>query len=149
MKRATIFFVAVVLLSGGIQAAAAGESDREAVRRTALAYAEAFYEADPARIEKYVHPEVANRGFVLAAEGGFREVRMDFAGLKQNAASINKKGNVFPKSPIKEVVVYDVLDSIATVKVLAEWGVDYLHLAKYGGQWKVLHVLWQAYPEKP
>lgn len=151
MKRLPICCAATAVLLLGLgrsSAAPPAEAEREAVRRAALAYVEAFYELEPLKIEKNVHPEVSNRGFVPAEAGGSREVRMDFAGLKQNAASVNKEG-VFPKNPIKEVAVFEVLDRIASVKVLAEWGIDYMHLAKYDGQWKVVHVLWQTYPPKP
>jgi hypothetical protein len=106
------------------RSALAGEADREAVRRAALAYVEAFYEVDPGKIDRHVHPEVSNIGFVPAPEGGgYREVRMGFADIKKNAATANKDG-VFPKGAVKEVVVFDVLNQTASVKVLAAWGID-------------------------
>ena len=30
----------------------------------------------------------------------------------------------------------------ASAKLTADWGVDYFHLAKYEGKWKIVHVLW-------
>ena len=38
------------------------------------------------------------------------------------------------------------LDQTATVKLVAQWGVDYMHLARYDGRWKVVNVLWQSAP---
>ena len=46
----------------------------------------------------------------------------------------------------KDVILLEVLDQTAAVKVVAWWGIDYLHLAKYEGEWKVIHVLWQTFP---
>jgi hypothetical protein len=40
-----------------------------------------------------------------------------------------------------------VLDQTATARLEAYWGVDYMHLARYEGKWKIVQVLWQAYPK--
>ena len=42
--------------------------------------------------------------------------------------------------------VLDVLDVTASAKLTAKWGVDSMHLAKYGEQWKIVQVLWQSPP---
>ena len=36
------------------------------------------------------------------------------------------------------------MNQTASAKLTAAWGVDYFHLAKYGGKWKIVHVLWQS-----
>ena len=28
----------------------------------------------------------------------------------------------------------------------AEWGIDFFHLAKVDGTWKIMNVIWQSYP---
>ncbi len=47
----------------------------------------------------------------------------------------------------EKVEVFDVLDQTAAAKLTALWGVDYLHLAKFEGEWKILQVLWQSQPD--
>jgi len=49
---------------------------------------------------------------------------------------------------IKKVEVLDVLDQTAAAKITANWGIDYMQLAKYDGQWKIINILWQAHPAK-
>jgi hypothetical protein len=44
--------------------------------------------------------------------------------------------------------VLDVLDQTAVAKVTAQWGIDYMHLAKYDGRWKIINIVWQAHPAK-
>ena len=46
------------------------------------------------------------------------------------------------------ITVYDVLDQTATAKLVAEWGIDYMHLAKFDGKWMIVNVLWQSPPKK-
>ena len=42
------------------------------------------------------------------------------------------------------VEVLDVTPRMASVRTDADWGVDYIHLAKLDGDWKVVNVLWDA-----
>lgn len=71
---------------------------------------------------------------------------MTFQELVELAKTYNKNGRA-PKTAPKEVVIYDVLDQTATAKLTAIWGIDYMHLAKYQGKWKIINVLWQTPPK--
>ncbi len=44
------------------------EIEQEAVRQAILDYVEGVYEADPTRIERSVHPDLAKRGFFVSNE---------------------------------------------------------------------------------
>ncbi len=59
----------------------------------------------------------------------------------------NKKKKAKEGSP-KEVVVYDVMNKIASAKITAWWGVDYLLLSKNGDSWQIEQVLWEGPLEK-
>lgn len=70
---------------------------------------------------------------------------MTFKELVELAKTYNARGTV-PKDAPKEVVVFDVADQTASVKVTAVWGIDYMHLGKYDGKWKIINILWQSPP---
>ena len=57
-------------------------------------------------------------------------------------------GTTGPNAAIKKVEIMDIMNQIAAVKVTAWWGVDYLQLGKYDGQWMIAHVIWQSPPKK-
>ncbi|MEM7352905.1 MAG: nuclear transport factor 2 family protein [Acidobacteriota bacterium] len=138
-----------LLVTSSITLGVFGEEggDEAAVRAAVLDYVEGVYDVDPSRIERSVHPELAKRGFGRDKETkGYYEVPMTFEGLVRLAAGYNKDGHI-PQDAPKEVILYEVLDKTASVKLVAEWGIDYMHLAKYEGQWKIVNVLWQAHPE--
>ncbi len=59
---------------------------------------------------------------------------------------MRESGRTRSADTVKEVILLDILDQTAAVKVVAYWGTDYLQLAKYEGEWKILHVLWQTAP---
>jgi hypothetical protein len=125
------------------------DADREAVRQAALDYVEGVYNVDPSRIERSVHPKLAKVGFYRPpADDAYRPgSAMTFERLVEVAKNYNKEGKL-PKDAPKEVTILDVLDQTASVKLVAEWGVDYMHLAKFDGKWMIVNVLWQSPPKK-
>lgn len=146
MKRLLVLFF-VLLVSSGAASAQTNE-DKEGVRQAALDYIESIYEVNPAKVERSVHPDMAKRGFFLKrGETAYMPLTMTFNQLVELAKSYNKNGRV-PKDAPKEVVIFEVSDQTASAKVTASWGIDYLHLAKYEGKWKIINVLWQSLPPK-
>lgn len=43
----------------------------------------------------------------------------------------------------KEVEILDIFQGAASVKIRAASWVDYLHMAKWKGEWKIINVLWE------
>ncbi|HEX7177953.1 MAG TPA: nuclear transport factor 2 family protein [Pyrinomonadaceae bacterium] len=147
MMRRIVLSVALVL-SMSVAAAAQSDAEREAVRQAVLDYVEGVYEIAPARIERSIHPELAKRGFyVKKGETSYSPHTMTFQQLVDLAKSYNKDGHVKKDAP-KEIVIYDISDQTASIKLTAIWGIDYMHLAKYEGRWKIINVLWQTPPKR-
>jgi len=59
------------------------------------------------------------------------------------AESYNKKKDKFPAVPKKEIKFLDVPDRTASVKLIADEWIDYIHVVKLNGAWKIINVLWQ------
>jgi len=125
------------------------DADREAVRQAVLDYVEGVYNVDPSRIERSVHPKLAKLGFRRPPDEDAYSPgsTTTFERLVEIAKNYNKEGQLSKDAP-KEVTVFDVLDQTATVKLVAEWGVDYMHLAKFDGKWMIVNVLFQSPPKK-
>lgn len=119
------------------------QAGHEAVRQAVLDYVEGVYEADFGRVARCVHPDLAKRGFFVTANDTTESI-MTFAQLLDLARNYRQNNQDAPK----EVVLFEVLDQTASVKLIAAWGIDYMHLAKYNGQWLIVHVLWQTQPNK-
>jgi hypothetical protein len=146
MKTVLLAFALFFAFSG--VAFAQTDADREAVRQAALDYVEGIYEVAPQRIEHSVHPDLVKRGFyVKKGETVYSFSPMTFNELVSLSKTYNKSGKL-PKTAPKEIVVLDVLDQMASVKLTAVWGVDYMHLAKFDGKWMIINILWQS-PPKP
>ena len=119
-------------------------ADKAAVYQAALDYVEGVYEVNPAKIEKSVHPNLTKYGFMRRPTGEYAPGQMTYQQLLGVAASWNKDGK--RDLSIKKVEVLDVLDQTAVAKVTAQWGIDYMQLAKYDGQWKIINIIWQTHP---
>lgn len=122
-------------------------ADVEAVRAAVLDYVEGFYEAAPERIERSVHPELAKTGWTRDAHGEYREFPRTFDQLLEGARRYNRDGSLPADAP-KEITIYEVLDKTASVKLTAQWGIDYMHLVKLDGKWMIRNVLWQGHPRE-
>ena len=145
MRKIMLIAIALVVMPTGL---AQENDEREAVKQAVLDYVEGIYEVDPSRIERSVHPDLAKRGFYRKqADLPYETAAMTFEKLVNLAKNYNKAGKV-PKGAPKEVIIYEVLDQTATVKLVAEWGIDYMHLAKYEGKWMIVNVLWQVHPPR-
>ncbi len=128
--------------------AALQRADRAAVEQAALDYLEGIYNADTARIERSVHTQLTKRGFwrdSATAPWGPQSTM-----TYEQLIALTKTWNADKKrdTTIKKVDVFEVLDQTATAKITAIWGVDYMHVAKYDGRWKIINIIWQAQPAK-
>ena len=123
-------------------------ADRTAVQQAALDYVEGIYTSDVSRIERSVHPQLTKRGFWRESPTlpWGPQATMTYEQLVNLTKTWNAKKD--RDTTIKKVDVYEVLDQTASAKVTAMWGIDYLHLAKYDGRWKIINILWQAHPAK-
>ena len=128
--------------------------EHEAVRRAVIDYIEGFYEGDTTKFVRSVRPEVFKFGFWIPPSRdssrtvGYVGEQMQWSEFHAFANDVKASGRLRPASDPREVIVYDVLDQIASAKVVAYWGVDYVLLAKFGGRWMITHVLWQTPPRR-
>lgn len=119
--------------------------DRTAVKRAVLDYVEGVYDVKPDLIERGVDSELKKFGFWRPSpDKPFNAgSKMTYRQLYDLSKTYNTQGRIPADAP-KKIVVFDVMDRIATAKLDAAWGTDYFHLVKRDGQWKILQVVWQS-----
>jgi hypothetical protein len=118
------------------------DADREGITRAALDYAESYYEGDGAKMERALHPDLAKRIVRNNPEGRSRLDHMSAMTLVQIIRTGAGKNTPADKQ-LKDVKILDVFGNNASVRVeMLDW-VDYMHIAKWNGQWKIVNVLWE------
>jgi hypothetical protein len=141
MKRVRrIVTGAVLLLAGRLGAQSAADS--AAIRQTALDYVEGWYEADAARMERALHPELAKRIVRTSPEGRSRLDQMGAMALVQGTRAGGGRNTPVERRD-RNVVILDVFRGAASVRATMSGWIDYMHLAKWNGRWVIVNVLWE------
>jgi hypothetical protein len=124
-----------------------GEAELAAIKQTALDYCESWYEGNPEKMERALHPDLAKRIIRTDAKSGrSRLEQMSAMGLTQGVRSGYGK-NTPKEKQLKDVFVLDVFGNTASVKaVMSDW-IDYMHIAKSNGRWVIVNVLWEMKPQ--
>jgi Putative lumazine-binding len=137
-----LFITLAVVTSLTVQAQTA--QDTVDIRRVALAYIEAQHTPNPKLMEVALHPRLVKRS-VFRSKATQKDYISEY--FTENmvilAETYNKKGDKFPKNPKKEVKLLDISTRTASVKLIADDWIDYMHIVKTNGEWKIINVLWQ------
>ena len=148
MRRLVVLFFIVLFASVVHVQAQQAKSDAELIRQAALDYIEGWYEGDPVRMERALHPELAKRIVRVDQRGRYSLGQMGAMTLVQYTREGD--GKSIPKEKQqKGVTVLDIFGNAASAKIIASGWVDYLHLAKWNGRWVIVNVLWENKPAPP
>lgn len=143
MKR-TVVLLALLLFSAS-RAAAQTAADSAAIRATALDYVEGWYTGDAARMERALHAELAKR-IVQTDERGRSRIGQQSALTLINNTRTAEGRETPPEQQIKDVRILDIFGNSASVRAEMSGWIDYMHIAKWNGQWKIVNVLWELKP---
>ena len=136
---------ALLLLSTAVTGTARAQSaaDSAAIRATALDYAEGWYEGNPERMARSLHPELVKRIVVRDTTTGKTVVQGMGASVLVNSTRHGYGKETPKKRQQKEVTILDIFGNAASAKaVMADW-VDYMQLGKVDGRWVIVNVLWE------
>jgi hypothetical protein len=125
------------------------KQDTLEIQQAALDYIESQHKPNPKQMERALHPRMVKRTFWKDKETGKAYVRETTTeSMVLLAESYNKQGDKFPSSPKKQIVLLDVSERTASVKLVADEWIDYMHIVKLNGSWKIINVLWQYHDIK-
>jgi hypothetical protein len=147
----TIFLFLAILMIGCTHSLSAqtapSDAEKAAITATALDYIEGWYEGNPERMERALHPDLAKRIVMTSPEGRSQLQQMSAMGLVQGVKRGGGKNTPKEKQQ-KDVTILDVFENAASVKVVASDWIDYLQIAKFNGRWVIVNVLWELKPVK-
>ena len=148
MKNFFIFIFVIGVLPAIITAQNGQSStDEELVRQAIEDYVLALYNVEPDRIARSVDTSLHKIGYYDHQGKAQNHVPMTYHQLYQLAGRWNKEGKNADESSPREIEIYQIHDRTASAKLTAQWGVDFMHLSKVDGQWKIMHVMWQRPPK--
>ncbi|MDF1696727.1 MAG: nuclear transport factor 2 family protein [Saprospiraceae bacterium] len=122
-------------------------SDKELVHAAVEDYVLGLYEVSPERIEKSVHKDLRKIGYYEYNGEAYSNVPMTYQQLYDLSAKWNIKGDQVTEETPKIIEIYSVHDKTASAKLTAKWGIDFMHLGKVDGVWKIMNIIWQSDPK--
>ena len=150
MKKLALMLFTVLILCASQEAHAQttiAEADKTGIKETALDYAEGWYEGNAERMERALHPDLAKRIARKDDKGNSRLENMSAMTLVQ--VTRRGFGKQTPKEQQqKDVTILDAMENSAVVKLVMRDWVDYMQMAKIGGRWVIVNVLWEMKPQK-
>ena len=118
-------------------------TDIEIIRQKVLGYIEAWYKGEAERGEKSLHPELAKRTVRTDPDTGQSHLDMMSAPTLAERWRSGDGKDTPEEEQQKEVTILDVHGKMASVKLEAKGWVDYMHLAKFNGEWVIVNILWE------
>lgn len=144
MQKFVMLFVMILSVSV-VQIQAQSKSDPDLIKQAALDYIEGWYEGNPERMERALHPELAKR--IVRTDQRGRNSLGQMSAMTLVQATREGNGKSIPKEQQqKDVTVLDIFGNAASAKIIASGWIDYLHLAKWNGRWVIVNVLWENKP---
>jgi hypothetical protein len=146
MKRSLLVPVMLIIVLAGFRADAQ-TADSILIKQTAINYVEGYYTADAGRMAKALSPELVKR-IIAKDPAGDAIQNMGYSLLLMSTRKNKGPNTMNPNDLFKaDVIIYDIGSNIATVKVVTNKFkfIDYLHLGRINGEWKIVNVLWE-YP---
>ena len=139
--------ILVLLLAAGASAGRAQTAaDTAAIQATSHDYIDGWWTGDAPRMARALHSHLAKR-MVMSDSTGQRSRLSDMTAMELVQNVERGGGRQTPAEQRRsEVRILDVFRNAAVVRVDAGGWIDYLQLAKWNGEWKIVNVLWELRP---
>ena len=135
-------------------ASKASKKDSTEIKRISLGYLVALQDLKPNLMN-----EVMNDSLNKLTIGWDPKMKKEYARattktqMIEFATSWNKSNTKFPFKPSNNIEILDIYNRIATVKLVSDNWVEYLHLMKLDGKWSIVNLVWQykdikSYPKE-
>lgn len=136
----SITVITLVLITITVKSQTTNDSIQ--IKQAALDYVEGWFYKDANRIDNAVHFEFVKRSIITHDSidflGTMNKSRMDFITLYHRDREYSLKTEVF---------ILDAMPTIASVKVIFNECIEYLHIAKLNGKWKIVNNLFTGNPD--
>jgi hypothetical protein len=142
MRKTLVLLILLVL---SVVALAWGSTrpsnEQAAITVVTESYMDAYYTADAARMQKALHPDFHKR--TLQTVNGHTEISEDTVQSMVEGVRLGSGKEIPAAERVQKIEVLDVYRDVASVKVITGRWIDYMHLSKLNGEWRVLDVVLQ------
>jgi len=142
MKHFVTFLIVVMTQFGFSQTI----DDKVAIEITLNNYIDAFYKGDTIKLKAAITPKLYKFGYKQNETSGAYNfyAEMNYQDAMAFVTKMKAEGRTRDENKIRKVEVLDIGNHIASGKVTAVWGIDYMLLSKDDGKWMIEQVIWEG-----
>ena len=122
------------------------KSDQAQIETTLNNYIDAFYKGDTTKLKEAIKPRLNKFGYWKNKETGAYEyyAHMSYDKAMDFVQRMKDEGRSRDENEIRTVEVLDIGNHVASAKVIANWGIDYVLLSKDDDKWMIEQVIWEG-----
>lgn len=143
MKK--IIFTFLILFFGVfVQSNAQTAADTMAIKKTILNYLEGYYTGNVDRMNDALYHDLAKRYVTPENEKGINGVS-HMTAMQLVRITDSKKDDTAENGELKtEIKIFEIYDKVAIARSEGDKlsFVDFFHLGKINGEWKIINVIW-------
>jgi hypothetical protein len=142
----TTLLLAIVLAAGARVGHAQTAADTAAIQATAHDYIDGWWTGDAARMARALHSHLAKR--IVMSDSLGQHSRLGDMTAMELVQNVERGGgrSTPPEQRKNDVRILSIYRNAAVVRIDAGAWVDFLQLAKWNGEWKIVNVLWELTP---
>ena len=141
MRKLSALLVIVIFVFTFSWAIDVSHQEKNAISVAARDYMEAYYTGDAHLMQQTLHPDFHKP--TLHNVNGRIEMTEDSVQSMLHGVSVGSGKEIPVEERVKSIEVLDVYKNAASVKVTTGRWIDYMHLSKLNGEWRVLDVVLQ------
>jgi len=116
----------------------------EAIEQAARDYFEGWFEGDPDRMSRCLHPRLVKRNIDQPDRFDSPVDENDWQSMVDGAR--DGRGTKYRGTPF-HISILDATRNMASVRVEGGPYIDLLHVGRFGDSWRIVNVLWEPRPE--
>jgi len=118
------------------------EDEKYAIESVTMEYLQAWYEGNDELMSSVVHPQMSKK---IVFDTGHNNGSLAYLSAEDLLVQTKRKRlqKIDVEALNKSITILDVYRNTAMVKAETQHWIDYLHLAKISGKWKIVNILWE------
>lgn len=118
------------------------DDEKFAIESVSMDYLQAWHEGNSELMSSVVHPQMSKK---IVFDTGHKNGSLAYLSVEDLLIQTKRRRlqKIDVEALNKSITILDVYRNTAMVKAESRYWIDYLHMAKISGKWKIVNILWE------